>query len=90
VRGLAVIMMHRTALQQDLAHHARSGQREGSGVATRLDDHRATVPVVEERAVVRKRKKVTGAVRVRTLVHRREEAMVEHLDGAGQVNDDPA
>ena len=44
-------------------------------MATRLDDHRVTVPVVEERAVVRKRKKVTGAVRVRTLVHRHEEVV---------------
>jgi stress response protein YsnF len=44
-------------------------------LATRLDDHRVTVPVVEERAVVRKRKKVTGAVRVRTLVHRHEEVV---------------
>ena len=44
-------------------------------MATKLDDHRVTVPVVEERAVVRKRKKVTGAVRVRTLVHRHEEVV---------------
>src|SRR4051812_4921960 len=63
------------ALQQDLAHDARPEWQERSDVATRLDDHRVTVPVVEERAVVRKRKRVTGAVRVRTLVHRREEVV---------------
>ena len=44
-------------------------------MANRLDDHRVTVPVVEERAVVRKRKKVTGAVRVRTVVRRHEEVV---------------
>ena len=44
-------------------------------MATRLDDHRATVPVVEERAVVRKRKRVTGAVRVRTEVKTAEQVV---------------
>ena len=44
-------------------------------MATRLDDHRVTVPVVEERAVVRKRKRVTGAVRVRTEVRTAEEVV---------------
>src|SRR4051812_42960344 len=65
------------ALQQDLPHDARPEWQERSDVATRLDDHR--VPVVEERAVVRKRKRVTGAVRVRTLVHRREEVVGQPL-----------
>ena len=36
---------------------------------------RVTVPVVEERAVVRKRRKVTGAVRVRTEVKTAEEVV---------------
>lgn len=40
---------------------------------------RVTVPVIEERAVVRKRKKVTGAVRVRTVVREREELVDEPL-----------
>ena len=53
-------------------------------VARRPDDgrmtaERVTVPVVEERAVVRKRKRVTGAVRVRTVVREREETVVEPL-----------
>jgi stress response protein YsnF len=44
-----------------------------------LDDDRATatIPVVEERAVVRKRRKVTGAVRVRTVVREAEEVVDE-------------
>jgi uncharacterized protein (TIGR02271 family) len=36
---------------------------------------RVTIPVVEERAVVRKRKRVTGAVRVRTEVRTAEEVV---------------
>ena len=40
---------------------------------------RVTMPVVEERAVVRKRKRVTGAVRVRTVVREREEVVDETL-----------
>ena len=48
-------------------------------MATRLDDHRVTVPVVEERAVVRKRKRVTGAVRVRTEVREDVEVVDEPL-----------
>ena len=44
-------------------------------MATRLDDHRVTVPLVEERAVVRKRKRVTGAVRVRTEVRTAEQVV---------------
>jgi uncharacterized protein (TIGR02271 family) len=38
---------------------------------------RTTVPLVEERAVIRKRKKVTDAVRVRTVVHEDEEVIDE-------------
>jgi stress response protein YsnF len=46
--------------------------------AHRLDDDRApaTIPVVEERAVVRKRKRLTGGVRVRTVV-REDERLVD-------------
>src|SRR3712207_3183212 len=43
----------------------------------RSADIRATVPLVEERAVVLKRKKVTGAVRVRTVVRKDEETINE-------------
>ena len=45
----------------------------------RSADVRATVPLVEERAVVLKRKKVTGAVRVRTRVREDEETIDEPL-----------
>jgi stress response protein YsnF len=41
------------------------------------DDDRVTIPVVEERAVVRKRRKVTGAVRVRTVVREADELVDE-------------
>jgi stress response protein YsnF len=41
------------------------------------DDRGVTIPVVEERAVVRKRRKVTGAVRVRTVVREAEEVVDE-------------
>jgi stress response protein YsnF len=40
-------------------------------------DRAVTVPVVEERAVVHKRRKVTGAVRVRTVVREAEELVDE-------------
>jgi hypothetical protein len=43
-----------------------------------LDDDRETIPLVEERAVVRKRNRLTGGVRVRTIV--REDDQV--IDGA--------
>ncbi len=45
------------------------------------DDDRATatIPVVEERAVVRKRKRLTGGVRVRTVVREREQLVDEPL-----------
>ena len=69
--------------------HVPSGQQEGAGVAevaSRRGVGRptvgveaaaaATVPVVEEQVVVRKRKRVTGAVRVRTRV-REEERLVD-------------
>jgi stress response protein YsnF len=48
-------------------------------VATRLDDHREIIPVVEERAVVLKRKKVTGGVRVRTVVREDKKLIDEPL-----------
>jgi stress response protein YsnF len=52
----------------------------------RLDDDRATatIPVVEERAVVRKRKRLTGGVRVRTVV-REDEQVVDETLRAEQV-----
>ena len=45
------------------------------------DDDRATatIPLVEERAVVRKRKRLTGGVRVRTVVHEDEQLVDEPL-----------
>ena len=48
-------------------------------MAARASQERATIPVVEEQAVVRKRKKVTGAVRVRTVVREAEELINEAL-----------
>ena len=48
-------------------------------LAHRLDDDRETVPLVEERAVVRKRKRLTGGVRVRTVVHEDEQVVDETL-----------
>jgi stress response protein YsnF len=41
----------------------------------RLDDDRETIPVVEEQAVIRKRKRLTGGVRVRTVVHEDEQVI---------------
>lgn len=46
-------------------------------MADRSGNDHVTIPVVEERAVVLKRKKVTGAVRVRTVVHEDEEVVDE-------------
>ena len=42
-------------------------------------DDRETIPVVEERAVVRKRKRLTGGVRVRTVVREDEQLVDEPL-----------
>jgi len=50
-------------------------------VAHQPSDDRATLQVVEERAVVRKQKKLTGGVRVRTLVHEDEEVIDALLHG---------
>ncbi len=50
-------------------------------MAERRDEQAEIVPVVEERPVVRKRKRITGAVQARTVVHEREEVLdvpVEH------------
>ena len=44
-----------------------------------LDTEREIIPVVEEHAVVRKRKKLTEGVRVRTEVHEAEETIDEPL-----------
>src|SRR3954470_19635706 len=50
-------------------------------LAHRLDDEddHETVPLVEERAVVRKRKRLTGGVRVRTVVREHEQVIDETL-----------
>ena len=48
-------------------------------VARELEHDREVIPVVEERAVVLKRKKLTGGVRVRTVVHEDEEVIDEPL-----------
>ena len=45
----------------------------------RLEHDREVIPVVEERAVVLKRKVATGGVRVRTVVHEDEEVIAEPL-----------
>lgn len=49
-------------------------------MAARASEQRATIPVVEEQAIIRKRKKVTGAVRVRTVVHEDEERITEPVE----------
>src|SRR5215216_4102882 len=67
------------ALQKNMLHYARSEQRERDDVATRLDDHGEIIPVLEEQAVVRKRKRITGAVRVRTVVREDERVVDEPL-----------
>jgi stress response protein YsnF len=43
------------------------------------DDRGVTIPVVEEQAVVRKRKRITGGVRVRTVVREGERIVDEPL-----------
>ena len=48
-------------------------------VARELEHDREVIPLVEERAVVLKRKKLTGGVRVRTVVHEDEEVVDEPL-----------
>ena len=48
-------------------------------MAKRPGSEGETIPLVEERAVVVKRRKITGAVRVRTVVHEDEEAIDEAL-----------
>ena len=48
-------------------------------MAAITSEQRTTLPVIEERAVVHKRKKVTGAVRVRTVVHEEEQRVREAL-----------
>ena len=52
---------------------------EMAQLAENLDDDRETIPLVEERAVVRKRKRLTGGVRVRTIVHEGEQVIDETL-----------
>ena len=52
---------------------------EMAQLAENLDDDRETIPLVEERAVVRKRKRLTGGVRVRTIVHEDEQVIDETL-----------
>ena len=48
-------------------------------VARELEHDREVIPVVEERAVVLKRKKLTGGLRVRTVVHEDEEVINKPL-----------
>jgi stress response protein YsnF len=55
--------------------------RREAPVSERARNERVTIPVVEERAVVRRQRKITGAVRVRTRVREAEEIVRESLDG---------
>lgn len=48
-------------------------------VARKLEHDREVIPVVEERAVILKRKKLTGGLRVRTVVHEDEEVINKPL-----------
>jgi stress response protein YsnF len=58
---------------------------KGCSKMARTRDHDpATLQVVEERAVVRKRKRTTGRVRVRTIIHR-DEAVIDQPLGTEQV-----
>src|SRR4051812_38328930 len=68
-------MFRRTAAEHPAPRRVRSGQQEGTEVAKTAARERVTLPVIEERAVVRKRRKVTGAVRVRTEVKTAEEVV---------------
>ena len=45
----------------------------------RLEQDREVIPVVEERVVILKRKKLTGGLRVRTVVRESEEVIDEPL-----------
>ena len=53
-------------------------------VVQRSDANRETIQVVEERAVITKHRKLTGGVRVRTVVHE-DEAIVDEPLGTEQV-----
>jgi uncharacterized protein (TIGR02271 family) len=48
-------------------------------VTDRLEQDREVIPLVKERAVVLKRKKVTGGLRVRTVVRENEEVIDQPL-----------
>jgi stress response protein YsnF len=48
-------------------------------VTNRLEHDREVIPVVEERAIILKRKKLTGGMRVRTVVREDEEVIDEPL-----------
>jgi uncharacterized protein (TIGR02271 family) len=48
-------------------------------VTDRLEQDREVIPLVEERAVILKRKKVTGGLRVRTVVRESEEVIDQPL-----------
>ena len=60
--------------------HMLNDRTEMAQLAHRPDDDRETVPLVEERAVVRKRERLTGGVRVRTVVHEDEQLIDEPLE----------
>ena len=47
--------------------------------AHRLDDDREIIPVVEEQAVVHKRKRLTNGVRVHTIVQKDEQVIDEPM-----------
>ena len=47
--------------------------------AHRLDDDREIIPVIEEQAVVRKRRILTNGVRVRTIVHEDDQVIDEPM-----------
>jgi uncharacterized protein (TIGR02271 family) len=48
-------------------------------VTDRLEQDREVIPLVEERAVILKRKKLTGGLRVRTVVRENEEVIDQPL-----------
>ncbi len=63
----------------DLCHELPDDWMEMPEPVHRRADEREIIPVVEERAVVRKRRKLTSGVRVRTVVHADEQVIDEPI-----------
>jgi stress response protein YsnF len=66
-------------LQHSALHCLNATEHRGKPLASSSRDDLATIPVVEEQAIVRKRMKLTGGVRVHTVVHHDEVVVDEPL-----------